>query len=247
MRSFSAHLFIVKFAHMKRYQHLFFDLDHTIWDFEANAKEALKECYLHFELALRGIEPFDSFYEKYHAHNKRLWDRYHKGLIAQRELRWKRMFLSLLDFKIADEQLARDLSEDFIDRLPNRTQLFPYTFEILDYLKEKNYALHLITNGANRIQEQKLIKSGLQDYFEVMVTSESSGCPKPNAGIFEYAMELTGASPESSIMIGDNLVADIQGAYDFGMDSIFTNHIAEKRDHLATYEVKHLKELEQIL
>jgi len=231
---------------MKTYQHLFFDLDHTIWDFEANAKDALKESYLHHELALRGIEPFDSFYDKYTFHNKRLWDRYTKGLIIQRELKWKRMFLTLLDFKIGNEPLARSLSQDFLDRLPIRTKVFPYTFEILNYLKKKNYRLHLITNGFNRIQEQKLVNAGLQDYFEAMITSEQSGCLKPNAGIFEYAMDVTGATPDTSIMIGDNLVADIQGAANFGMDSVFTNHIEDNSEHLATYEVRHLKELEDI-
>ena len=170
---------------MKTYQHLFFDLDHTIWDFDANAKDALKESYLHHELALRGIEPFENFYEKYAFHNKRLWDRYTKGLIIQRELKWKRMFLALLDFKIGDEPLARSLSQDFLDRLPVRTKVFPYTFEILDYLKKKNYRLHLITNGFNRIQEQKLVNAGLQDYVEVMVTSEQRGCLKRNACICE--------------------------------------------------------------
>jgi len=231
---------------MKTYQHLFFDLDHTIWDFEANAKDALRESYLHHELALRGIEPFDSFYERYAYHNKRLWDRYSKGLIIQRELKWKRMFLTLVDFKIGDEPLARSLSQDFLDRLPIRTKVFPYTFEILDYLRQKQYKLHLITNGFNRIQEMKLVNAGLQDYFEVMVTSERSGCLKPNAQIFEYAMQVTGARPDTSIMIGDNLIADIQGAANFGMDSVFTNHIEDAREHVATYEVRHLKELEDI-
>lgn len=247
VRSFSAHLFRIKFAAMKTYQHLFFDLDHTIWDFEANAKDALKESYLHHELALKGIEPYDSFYEKYSYHNKRLWDRYTKGLLVQRELKWKRMFLTLLDFKIADEPLARSLSQDFLDRLPIRKKVFPYTFEILDYLKNKGYEMHLITNGFNRIQEQKLINAGLQNYFEVMVTSEISGCLKPHAGIFEYAMQATGAHPSSSIMIGDNIVADIQGATNFGMDSVFTNHIEATAAHVATFEIKHLRELENIL
>ncbi|UAY56513.1 YjjG family noncanonical pyrimidine nucleotidase [Arachidicoccus terrestris] len=231
---------------MKTYQHLFFDLDHTIWDFEANAKDALRESYLYHELALSGIEPYENFYERYTYHNKRLWDRYTKGLIIQRELKWKRMFLTLLDFKIADEPLARSLSQDFLDRLPIRKKVFPYTFEILDYLKNKNYQLHLITNGFNRIQEQKLVHAGLQDYFEVMVTSEISGCLKPHAGIFEYAMEATGAQPDKSIMIGDNLVADIQGAANFGIDSVFTNHIEDTTAHVATYEVRHLRELEDI-
>lgn len=231
---------------MKAYKHLFFDLDHTIWDFEANAKDALLDSFLFHELAIRDVAPFDTFYERYSYHNKRLWDRYTKGFIRQGELKWKRMFLTLLDFKIADEPLARQLSQDFLERLPMRKKVFPYTFEILEYLQQKNYALHLITNGFNRTQAQKLENAGLLSYFEVMITSESSGSLKPNPEIFAYAMEATGARPAESIMIGDNLIADIRGAADFGMDTVFTNHIEDTTLHEATFEVRHLKELEAI-
>lgn len=114
-----------------KYRHLFFDLDHTLWDFETNAKETLKDLYQSNALHERGITDFDAFYERYSYHNERLWDRYTKGFIKQEELRWKRVWLAMLDFKIADELLARALSQQFLELLPSKTNLFPYTVEIL--------------------------------------------------------------------------------------------------------------------
>src|ERR1700730_16519377 len=118
-------------VHQMKYKHLFFDLDHTLWDFEANAKLTLEELYHSLQLQSRGIENFEKFYETYIYHNDRLWDRYRKGFIKRDELRWKRMWLTLVDCKIGDEKLARTMGAIFLDRLPTRTLLFPYAMEIL--------------------------------------------------------------------------------------------------------------------
>ena len=231
---------------MPKYKHLFFDLDHTLWDFDANARETLSELYSIFDLYKRINTPFEDFYPKYLFHNEVLWDRYHKGLITADELKWRRMWRTLLDFKIADEPLARDLSAKFLEILPTKKLLFPHTMEILDYLKEKEYALHLITNGFEKTQWSKLNNSGLGGYFTHVVTSEMSNSLKPKKEIFEYAMDKARASLSESIMIGDNLDADIQGAMNAGMDSIFVNHINASTDLKPTYTVTHLKELELI-
>src|SRR5688500_18211188 len=182
-----------------KYQHLFFDLDHTLWDFEANARETLLELHESFQLAVRGIDDFDLFHKNYLTHNERLWDRYRNGLIKQDELRLKRMWLSLLDFKIADEALALEMSIRFLDLLPTRTILFPHTKETLLYLKEKNYQLHLITNGFEKTQHSKLHYSGLNMFFREVITSETSNSLKPDRQIFEFAFHKTGARPEQSI------------------------------------------------
>src|SRR6266853_6003631 len=121
----------------RKYQHLFFDLDHTLWDFEANAKATLRELHTTMQLEERGVDDFDKFHKNYITHNEKLWERYRNGYIKQEELRVKRMWLTLLDFKIADEELAKELSIRFLDLLPTRTILFPYTKEILQYLKDK--------------------------------------------------------------------------------------------------------------
>ena len=109
------------------YQHLFFDLDHTIWDFEMNSKETLLELHHKYNLTAKGITDFDAFFDQYSIQNHRLWDRYTKGFIKQEELRWKRIYLSLLEYKIADETLSRAMSFDYLDILPNKKSLFPYT------------------------------------------------------------------------------------------------------------------------
>ena len=231
---------------MNKYQHLFFDLDHTLWDFDSNAKTTLTHLYGQYGLHLKVKAAFDDFYQKYLFHNQELWERYHKGLISAEDLKWKRMWRTLLDFKIADEVLARDISGKFLEILPTQKEVFPHTFEILNYLKEKNYSLHLITNGFEITQWSKLRNSGLDKYFTHVITSEASNSLKPKKEIFDFAMSRAGASLKNSIMIGDNLDADIQGAMNAGMDSIFVNHINATTAIKPTYIVTHLRELEEI-
>ena len=229
------------------YKDLFFDLDHTLWDFETNSKETIQELYITHRLADLGIVDFDGFYSTYSAHNHRLWDRYTKGFIKQEELRWKRVYLSLLDFKVANEPLAKAMSQAYLEILPNKTHLFPYTIEILEYLKQKEYKMHLITNGFESVQFKKIKNSGLADYFIEVITSEASNSLKPQKEIFEYALKNTNASIDESIMIGDNESADIQGGINIGMDTIFVNHIQVVPTVPATYTITHLKELENFL
>ena len=229
------------------YKDLFFDLDHTLWDFETNSKETIQELYTTHRLADLGIVDFDGFYSTYSAHNHRLWDRYTKGFIKQEELRWKRVYLSLLDFKVANEPLAKQMSQAYLEILPNKKHLFPYTIEILEYLKQRDYKMHLITNGFESVQFKKIKNSGLQDYFIEVITSEASNSLKPQKEIFEYALKNANASVEKSIMIGDNESADIQGGINIGMDTIFVNHIQVVPTIPATYTITHLKELENIL
>jgi putative hydrolase of the HAD superfamily len=229
-----------------KYTHLFFDLDHTLWDFETNAREVLHELHELNNLADQGITDRALFYERYSFHNARLWDRYSKGMIRQEELRWKRMWLALLDFKIGSEALARTMAVQFLDRLPFKQHLFPYAAEILEYLKQKGYTLHLITNGFEMVQHHKLKSSGIHTYFGHVITSEGSNSLKPQKAIFEYALRLSGADRQKSIMLGDNLEADIRGALNAGLDAVFVNHLNVAHTAAPTFEVRHLKELEQL-
>lgn len=230
-----------------KYQHLFFDLDHTLWDFEANSHDTLHEVYYHNHLHETLTPDFNAFFERYSYHNKRLWDRYHHGFIKQEELRWKRMWHALLEFKLGDEKLSKLMSQQYLEILPTKTKLFPYTIEIIEYLKGKGYQLHLITNGFEEVQLGKLRNSQIEHFFGEVITSERAMSLKPHKEIFDYAMQQTGAATHNSIMIGDNLDADIKGAMDAGLDTIFVNHIHEKTDLQPTYIIHHLKELEDIL
>lgn len=229
-----------------KYKHLFFDLDHTLWDFEANARVTLESLYGDLQLQARGVHDFELFYRNYLAHNEKLWERYRKGYIKQDELRVKRMWLSLLDFKIADDELSKKLSVQFLDLLPTRTLLFPYTKEILQYLTDKGYVLHMITNGFDKVQHSKLKYSGLALFFREVITSESSNSLKPSREIFDYALHKSGARVNESIMIGDTLEVDILGARNAGMDQVFVNHLKITVEDKPTYTVHTLKELENI-
>lgn len=230
-----------------KYKHLFFDLDHTLWDFDANARLTLQELYETMDLQTAGVHDFDLFHSTYLLHNDKLWARYRNGFIKVDELRWKRMWLTLLEFKIGDEKLAKDMGMRFLDLLPTRKLLFPHTIDILDYLVAKNYQLHIITNGFETTQHSKLKSSGLDKYFKEVITSEGSNSLKPKKEIFEYAFKKAKADPAQSIMIGDNIEVDIQGAINAGIDQVFVNHINATAEVTPTYEVRSLKELEAIL
>lgn len=230
-----------------KYKHLFFDLDHTLWDFDANARITLEQLHINLNLPEKGIHDFDRFYRNYLAHNERLWAKYRNGQIKQDELRLKRMWLSLLDFKIADEALAKQMNELFLQLLPTRTLLFPDTIEVLEYLRDKGYGLHLITNGFEETQHNKLKSSGLDKFFEVVVTSECSNSLKPQREIFEYALNKTGATVDESLMIGDTLDVDVLGALNIGMDAVHVNYNSLEQEVEPTYTIYHLRELKSFL
>jgi putative hydrolase of the HAD superfamily len=230
-----------------KYKHIFFDLDHTLWDFDANARLTLHQMHLELKLSERGVHDFDLFHQNYLAHNERLWERYRKGQIRQDELRMKRMWLTLLDFKIADEELAREMGDIFLQLLPTRTILFPDTVEVLQYLTDKGYQLHLITNGFEKTQHCKLSSCGLDVFFKEVITSEGSNSLKPEKEIFDYALQKARARVEESIMIGDALDIDILGAMNAGMDQIHVNYNRIDQHLTPTYTIYTLKELKDIL
>jgi len=230
-----------------KYKQLFFDLDHTLWDFDANARATLEQLHLDLRLVDKGVNDFDRFHKNYLQHNEKLWARYRNGYIKQEELRLKRMWLTLLDFHIADEELTRQLSELFLQLLPTRTILFPDTIEVLKYLADKNYKMHLITNGFEKTQHEKLKHSGLESFFQEVITSECSNSLKPQKEIFEYALEKAGARVEESIMIGDSLEVDIAGAMGIGMDQVHVNYNDIEQDLIPTYTIRTLKELKEFL
>ena len=230
-----------------KYKFLFFDLDHTLWDFDANARVTLQQLHIDLKLVDKGIHDFELFHKNYLQHNEKLWARYRNGYIKQEELRLKRMWLTLLDFQIADEALARQLSELFLQLLPTRTILFPDTIEVLQYLADKGYEMHLITNGFEKVQHSKLTSSGLSGFFKEVITSESSNSLKPQKEIFEYAMNKTGAQVSNSIMIGDSIEVDIAGAMGVGMDQVHVNYNNQPQELKPTYTISTLKELKDIL
>lgn len=226
------------------YQHLFFDLDRTLWDFETNSRQALREIFDHHGLTTQ--LPFSEFISSYEAINDRLWSDYSKGKIEKEELRWRRFELALKEFNVSDINLCKAIADDYVEISPLKTALIPYTIEILDYLGTK-YQLHVITNGFNEAQFKKIKNSGLEKYFGHIVTSEIAGCKKPHPAIFHYSMQLTKAEKRNSVMIGDNLEADIDGAIQAGIDSVYFNPKRVDHKYEPTYEIACLSELMKLL
>lgn len=231
----------------RAYQYLFFDLDHTLWDFEKNSVDTLMDLYHEVNLQARGILSFDDFNEVYHEINNKFWDRFRKGFISRQDLRWKRMYQTLLHYRIPDETLAVKMSERYLEILPTKTNVFPYTLDVLEFCRDQKYGLHLITNGFEETQKMKLKNSNMYEFFDKMITSEQAMTMKPNKEIFEYAFQQTGAKPSNSLMIGDALDVDILGAQNVGMHSVFFN--PHRQDHMnePTYEIHCLSELKNIL
>ena len=225
-----------------KYKHLFFDLDHTLWDFDKNSEASLKTLYHEYELAKLGISDFDELFRAYNIHNDKLWERYRNGYIKRDELRWKRMWLMLLDFKVADTALAHELSTAYLEILPTQTLLVPYAKEILEHCKGR-YEMHLITNGFETTQRLKLQYSGISRYFKQMISSEKSNSMKPHRDIFDYALKATNATVEESIMIGDAVDVDILGAINAGWDTVYYNPNKLPHNRKPTYEIGHLQEL----
>ena len=231
---------------LKQYKHIFFDLDHTLWDFDRNSAKTLERLYNEYSLDERGIE-LTPFLDVYEEHNQRMWERFRKGLLRREELRWKRFWVTLLDFKVVSETLAHELSSAYLEILPTQTLLMPHAKEVLDHFRENNYQLHLITNGFEMTQKMKLQFSGLGGYFNEIVTSEKSYAMKPHPNIFDYALKATGATVDDCIMIGDALEIDVVGAQEAGWDQVYYNPARLEHTRKPTFEVSCLSELKEIL
>jgi len=234
----------------KIYKHIFFDLDHTLWDYESNAKLTLFELHDRFELDAIGISTAQEFYFHFTKINDELWNQFNVGKITKFELRDSR-FPSIFEasgaiMKMVPDDLFKRISRDFILECSKKSGVFAGAKEILDYL-QPNYPLHIITNGFEETQSVKLKSAGIDRYFNQVITSERAGSKKPLKGIFNYAMKHAKAVPEDSIMIGDNLIADIKGARDFGIDQVYFNPEKKPHQQVSTYEISNLTELKSIL
>ena len=208
---------------MVKYQHIFFDLDNTLWDFDRSSILAFDKIYDIFNLINYGIPSAEHFHHTYFDHNNRLWDLYRQGKIDKEFLKVERFRLPLNDYGIVDEKLAIDLGESYTDYAARIVSLVPNTMEVLNYLKEKNYKIHLITNGFLEVQSIKMQASGLDKMIDKSFVSEVVGFKKPDHRIFYHAMKNVGATLEECVMIGDDLSVDIIPAKEIGMAHIYFN------------------------
>jgi putative hydrolase of the HAD superfamily len=237
---------MASYTPLKEYKHLFFDLDHTLWDFEKNAAETIYSLYDTFGLHQFGKFTSTDFYKKYSSINQRMWRQYHEGKITQQELRVGRFTITLTKLGLKPEQVPTGLHEAFTSLCATKSGVFPFTHEVLNYLKSK-YKLHIITNGFKDVQAIKMKSSNLNQYFSEIITSECANCIKPDRKIFDFALEKAGVKPADCLMIGDSLEADILGAKNAGIDQVFFNPNKKRHVHRVTYEISCLSQLMQIL
>ncbi len=230
---------------MKKYKHFFFDLDHTLWDFEKNSKQALEELYDNYDLKKYELFSKKEFLETFDKVNKRLWHRYSNGNMTSKKLREDRFNLIFHELKLPVRFIPKDMSEVYLQTSPRKSNVFPSTHETLDYL-EQHYNLHIITNGFDDVQEIKMQSAALTNYFDKVITSETTKHKKPQREIFEYALKISNAKAEDSIMVGDNLTADIIGARNVGIDQVFFNPDKNHHTESVTYEISCLSEMQKL-
>lgn len=228
------------------YKHLFFDLDHTIWDFDKNAEETLHELYHLYNLNHLGLHSADQFIEVYTHNNHQLWAEYHLGKISKEVLRETRFSKTFIDMGVSPDHIPDQFENDYVTICPTKMNLFPQAHETLSYLREK-YTLHLISNGFKESTEMKVSKTGLSDYFATVVISEVVGYNKPDKAIFEYALKGAEAGISESLMIGDSIEADIRGAQAFGMKAIYFNPAGKELPSDVKHQITCLSELMGIL
>jgi putative hydrolase of the HAD superfamily len=229
-----------------RYKHLFFDLDHTIWDFDKNAEETLHELYHTYKLHDLGLHSADQFIETYTQNNHQLWADYHLGKITKQVLRETRFSKTFIDLGISPESIPHQFEDDYVNICPTKTNLFPKTHETLSYLNNK-YSMHVISNGFKESTEMKIHNNGLGIYFDNVIISEVVGINKPDKAIFEHALSLADAHVSESMMIGDSIEADIRGAQNFGMKAIYFNPEGKEAPEDVEHQIKCLSDLTQFL
>ena len=223
-------------------KHIFFDLDHTIWDFDKNAEETLLELYRHYKLDELGLSSAEEFILNYTINNHALWADYHMGRISKELLRAERFKRTFLQMGILPEHVPLQFEDDYVRMSPTKKNLFEGSIKVLEYLQQR-YQLHIITNGFKETTITKMTVSGLNPYFNNVIISEDVGYNKPHPSVFQYAIDKAQAKVDESIMIGDSLEADIYGAKNFGMQAIFFNPLRKEKPEDVDWQIHHLEEL----
>lgn len=204
---------------IKKYTHIFFDLDNTLWDFETNSEAAMLVTFNHFNIGKFSIL-FNDFFRSYSKHNHSLWAKYRKKEVGKKELIRRRFQNTFEELGVTGIE-PEEMNGFYLNEMPKQNKLFDGVLETLQYLQGRKYKMNIITNGFREVQNQKLEQSGLMPFFGKVFTSEETKCPKPNREIFEYALKSVNARKVKSIMVGDDWQVDILGATNFGLDAVF--------------------------
>ena len=233
---------------LKQYKDLFIDFDDTLYDTYGNAVIALSETFDAFHLERFFSDP-QVFYDAYWEANIDLWSRYSKGEITRPYLiveRFRRP-LSVGDGLPVTEDLCLEMSDRFLDFCSSKPGVVEGAHELMDYLKQKGYRMHMCSNGFHEVQYKKLAACGLRSYFDTIILSEDAGANKPSPLYFDYALKVSGADKATTLMIGDNLQTDIMGAHQAGLDTILFNRWKVEYSSVPTHIVATLGEIMNIL
>ncbi len=231
---------------MKSYSCILFDLDHTLWDFESNSEETLRELFQYHKLQEKGILSFSYFHQTFVRINTRLWDLHDRNVIGSEEIKIQRFHKVFGETGLDDYPLSLEFSAHYLRELPKKKNLLPHAIETLEYLHPK-YPMVIITNGFDELQALKMRSSGIHDYFKTIVTSQRAGNKKPSKEIFDFALAEAGHTHEKAIMIGDNLQTDIGGARMAGIDTVYFNPSGQTHGEPVTFEINNLKALRSFL
>jgi len=213
---------------MSRYTHLFFDLDDTLWDFQANAYESLVDLFDQHQLN-RYFTTFDQFYQLYTIRNNELWVLYGAGSVTKDFLSIERFSYPLQSVGVHNKSFARLLNADFLKNMTTKTQLIPHAQEVLEELCAQGYVMTIVSNGFRDVQYDKLRNSRLIPYFDTIVLSEEVGFMKPDARFFQYALDKNKVTAQKVLLVGDNYEADILGARRFGIDALYFDRNSKER------------------
>jgi|TARA_B110000116_G_scaffold272152_1_gene295449 putative hydrolase of the HAD superfamily len=223
---------------------IFFDLDHTLWDFKKNSREALSEGYSELGLRNLGVGTLKEYITSYESANNWCWGEYREGRMEKEELRGRRFFMALAPWKIdAAEEIAKKLGAHYIATSPFKTHLIAGSLEVLDELSIRGHKMYILTNGFEEVQHHKVERSGLSSYFQMVLTSDALGYKKPNPKIFDLALEKTRSRAENTLIIGDSLEADVVGAREAGWGQIYFNPDSTPHLEKVEYEIKTLAEI----
>ena len=234
-----------------KYKDLFIDFDDTLYDTYGNAVIALQETFEAFALGQYFDDP-QTFYDAYWAANIDLWTRYSRGEITRDFLIVERFHrpLSVGNGIDITEEYCLKMSDKFLDFCASKSGVVEGAHELMDYLRQKGYRMHMCSNGFHEVQYKKLASCGLHDYFDTIILSEDAGVNKPSPLYFDYALKTSGASRETTLMIGDNLQTDIQGALSAGIDALLFNRWKVNLDEstiIPTFVTNTLSDIKKIL
>jgi putative hydrolase of the HAD superfamily len=231
---------------MKIYKCILFDLDHTLWDYEKNSREALSELYVQFGLRERGVASEPDFLQTFYKINNELWDLYDRGLLHRDVIRKERFHRILMEHGVDDYDMSLKFSDEYLEHSPKKKNLIDGCKETLDYLLPR-YPMVIVTNGFEEIQSTKLSSSGIEHYFKDVVTSARAGHKKPAKEIFEFALAENNVEARETIMIGDNLLTDIAGAKNASVDTVFYNPNKIEHQTEVNFEIETLRDLKNFL